>query len=77
MLFDACARRLKESELGLGVGEDEDVDGYAIKTIPHVVFLMAKSVQLQLYGVSHPPLPCSYLAYFQLLPCTDISLKHE
>jgi hypothetical protein len=68
-LFGACARRVGESELGLGVGEDKDVDGYAIKTVPQPIFLMMKRrswtrldghrLQLQVYGPSHsltPPL---------------------
>jgi hypothetical protein len=49
LLIDACARRVKESEMDLGVREDEDVDGYAIKTILHPVFLMTKSLQLLVY----------------------------
>jgi hypothetical protein len=38
VLYRVCARRVEESELGLGVGEDEDADGYAIKTIPRPIF---------------------------------------
>jgi hypothetical protein len=49
LLINACARRVKESELGLGVREDEDVDGYAIKTILHPIFLMTKLLQLLVY----------------------------
>ena len=60
LLFDACTRRVEDSELGLGptpgVGEDEDLDGYGPSHL--LIFSMLRSCVLS--TLSH----------------TDTSLKH-